>query len=168
MERSRLFWNVRDSAAEARPPRKTTAHAIGSCSVVVTSAPAVLSGEVDLRMHDTHVACQCVVARKSFLLDTECAAYLLLARIVYRVLVTGEVIGTRKYGVARLAGRGVDALTLVGSRLRIALQNSRRRHSLAEIGTSMTLTLMLLQLLRSFETLRAAMVRARVRARVST
>jgi len=109
---------------------------------------------------DTHVACQCVVARKSFLLDTECAAYLLLARIVYRVLVTGEVIGTRKYGVARLAGRGVDALTLVGSRLRIALQNSRRRHSLAEIGTSMTLTLMLLKLLWGLETLGAAMIRA--------
>jgi hypothetical protein len=48
----------------------------------------------------------------------------------------------------------------VGSRLRVSLQNSRRRHSLAEIGTSMTLTLMLLELLWGLETLGAAMIRA--------
>lgn len=127
---------------------------------MVTSTPAVLSGEVNLGMHDAHMACQCVIARESLFLDAKCAANLLLARVVYCVLVTCEVIRAGKYSVARLASRGVDALTLVGSRLRITLQNSRRRHSRAEIGTSMTLTLMLLKLLWGLETLGAAMVRA--------
>jgi hypothetical protein len=61
-------------------------------SVMVTSASAMLSGEVDLRMYNTHVACQCIVAGKGLFLDTKCAADLLLARIVDCVLVTGEII----------------------------------------------------------------------------
>jgi hypothetical protein len=47
------------------------------------------------------------------------AAYLLLARIVYRVLMSREIVGSRKDGVAGFAGRWIDALALVRSILRV-------------------------------------------------
>jgi len=38
-----------------------SAHVMETSSVVVPSTSAVLTGEIDLRMHDAHVACQCIV-----------------------------------------------------------------------------------------------------------
>jgi hypothetical protein len=72
-----------------------------------------------------HVARECVVARKRLFLDAQCAAHLLLARVVDRVLVPGQVVGPREDGVAGLAGRGVDALALVRPRLRVPFEQSR-------------------------------------------
>ena len=168
VERSRVFWNVRTRCGRGwvSAGGGQLRASLGLRSVVVTSASAMLSGKVDLGMHYAHMACQCIIARESLFLDTKCTANLLLARVVDSVLVTGQVIGPRKHGVAGFAGGRVDALTLVGSRLRVAFQNSRRRHGGAEICASMTLTLVLLEFLRSFKTLRAAMIRARIGARL--
>lgn len=78
---------------------------------MVPTAPAMFSGEVDLRMHNTlhivlawlrlvmacvvdsyHVACQCIVAGKGLLLDAQCTTDLLLAPIVNCVLVSSKVV----------------------------------------------------------------------------
>lgn len=125
---------------------------------MVTSASAMLAREINLGMHHSHVTCQCVIAGKGLLLDAESAAHLLLAGIVDRVLVTGQVVRAREDSVARLARGWVDALTLVGARLRVALKDSRRRHSGAEVCAPMALALVLLQLLRRLKALRAAMI----------
>lgn len=66
------------------------------------------------------MAGQRIVARECLLLDTQCAANLLFARVVNRVFVSGKIVGTREDGVAGLARSGVDALALVRPRLRIA------------------------------------------------
>lgn len=90
-----------------------------SISIVATTAPTMLSGEIDLRMDDTHVPRQRIIAAECLLLDAKCAADFLLAGIVNCVFMSGEVIGSREDGVARLAGGGVNALTLVWARLRV-------------------------------------------------
>jgi len=91
------------------------------CSVMVAASSSMLSGEVNLRMYNTHVPCQRIVARESLFLNAQCATDLLLACIVDRILVSGKIVRARENGVARLAGGGVDALTLVWTRLRVAL-----------------------------------------------
>jgi hypothetical protein len=107
---------------------------------MVPTTSAMLSGEVDLWMHNAlrmslarlrlvlarcvltyHVTCQCVVARKGLLFNAQCAADLLLAPVVNRVLVPSEIVRPREDGVARLSGSGVDALTLVWACLRVSL-----------------------------------------------
>lgn len=92
---------------------------------MIATTSAMLAGEVDLWMHDAHVPRQRIVAAEGLLLDAECAAHFLLARVVDGVLVARQVVGSREDGVARLAGGGVDALTLVWARLRIPLQERR-------------------------------------------
>lgn len=108
------------------------------------SAAPVLAGKIDLRMDDAlcivskaafrwnnamvrsyHVPCQCIIARERFFFDAQCAAHLLLAHVVDCVLVPGEIIGSRKDGVAWLSGGGVDALALVRARLRVPFEQSR-------------------------------------------
>jgi hypothetical protein len=81
----------------------------------------VLAREVHLRMHDTHVSRQSIVARECLLFDAKRATDFLLASVVDGVLVTGEIIRTREDRIARLAGCGVDALTLVRPRLGVAI-----------------------------------------------
>ena len=95
-----------------------------ACLITTTTRP-VLTREVNLRVHNAHVPCQCIVAREGLLLNTKCTAHLLLASIVNGVLVTGKVVWSREDRVARLARCGVDALTLVRPRLGIAIQDSR-------------------------------------------
>jgi len=93
-------------------------------SIGTTPAP-VLAREVHLRMHDTHVSRQSIVAREGLLLYAERAANFLFAGIVNGVLVTGEIIRTREDRITRLAGCRVDTLTLVRPRLGVAIQHSR-------------------------------------------
>jgi len=81
----------------------------------------MLSGEVDLRMYDAHVACQRIVAGEGLFFDAQCASNFLLSHIMNRILVSGEIVRTGKYGVARLAGCWVDTLALVRPRLRVPL-----------------------------------------------
>jgi hypothetical protein len=107
---------------------------------MVPTASAMLSGEVDLWVYNAlqmllarpclllarcvltyHVTCQCVIAREGLLFDAQCAADLLLAPVMNRVLVPSEVIRPREDGVARLPGSGVDALTLVWACLGVSL-----------------------------------------------
>ena len=89
-------------------------------SIRTTPAP-VLTRKVHLRMHDTHVSRQSIIAREGLLLYAERAADFLLAGIVNSILVTGEIIRTREDRIAGLAGCGVDALTLVRPRLGVAI-----------------------------------------------
>jgi len=111
------------SRGPARPAAviNSTRSMFGSYSVVVSTSSAVLSGKVDLWMHNAHVTCQCIVAGEGLFFHTQCAANFLLARIVDRVFVAGKIVRTGEDGVARLAGCGVDALTLVWARLGVAL-----------------------------------------------
>lgn len=61
-EGSRLFWNVRViGVGGSRQGSAASAHVTGLDSVVVPSPSAVLAGEIDLRMHNAHVACQRIV-----------------------------------------------------------------------------------------------------------
>lgn len=83
------------------------------------SSPPGLSGEINFRVHDPHVPRQRVVSRKRLLLGAQVTADFLLARIVYRVLVPGEVVRPREDGVARFARRRIDALAFVWSRLAV-------------------------------------------------
>lgn len=57
-EGSRLFWNVRViGMGGSRQGSAASAHVIETGSVVVPSTPAVLTGEIDLRMHDALQRC---------------------------------------------------------------------------------------------------------------
>jgi hypothetical protein len=124
IEHSRSFWNMRVMHVGCGPPRASANSVIQSeseSSIMVSSAPAMLSRKVHLWMHNAHVPRQCIVARKSLLLGTQCTADLLLAAVVNRVLVPGEIVRTGEHSVAWLAGCGVNALTFVRTRLRVPL-----------------------------------------------
>lgn len=57
-EDSRLFWNVRViGVGGSRLHSAASAHVIEMRSVMVPSTSAVLTGEVDLRMHDALQPC---------------------------------------------------------------------------------------------------------------
>jgi len=85
------------------------------------SAPAL--GQVDvIRVDDTQMAGEGVVPAERLLLGAQRTVHLLLAGIVDRVLVPGQIVRPREDGVARLARRWVDALALVWPRLRVALR----------------------------------------------
>lgn len=85
--------------------------------VMISSTTPVFAGEVDLRMDDSHVSGQSVIARERLLLYAKGASDFLLACIVDCVLMTREVVRSREDGVAGLASGGVDALTFVRPRL---------------------------------------------------
>ena len=132
-----------------------------------TASPAVLAREVNFGMHNAHVPRQSVAAREEFFFLAERASRLLLADVVDRILVPREIVGPREDGVARLSGPGVDALALVRPRLRVALHELGRRHSRSNAGSdvwrgSVHVALVLLQLLRRREALRAVVVSAAV------
>lgn len=119
----RIFAGVPECACHScgvcESPRSLgdSVHSIIAHSVMVPPSPSVLSRKVDLRVHNPHMPCQCIVARKSLFLNTQCTANFLLAPVVNGVFVSCQVVRTRKNGVARLPGRWVDALALVGPRL---------------------------------------------------
>jgi len=96
-----------------------------SHSIVITSALAMLTGEIYLRVDDPHMPRQRIVAAECLLLDAKRAADFLLACVVNCIFVSGEVVGPGEDGVAGLAGGGVNALTFVRTRLRAPLQERR-------------------------------------------
>jgi hypothetical protein len=117
-----------------------------SCS----SASAVLAREVDIRVADTVVARQCIRPAKRLLFCAEVAAHLLLPRIVYGILVPGQIVRPGEDCVARLARARVDAFTFVWACL--GIQECRRHASswvwfarrTQAVSLSVTLTLVLL------------------------
>ena len=50
-----------------------------------------------------------ILATESLVVGANLAAHLLAPSIVYGILMTGQVVGPREDGVARLAGGRVDA-----------------------------------------------------------
>jgi hypothetical protein len=96
--------------AGVRGARPTPSCGLGSIMVSTTSA--MLSGEIDLWVHNAlrmllarlhlvlarcvmnsyHVTCQCIVAREGLLLDAQCAPDFLLAAVMDCVLVPSEII----------------------------------------------------------------------------
>jgi len=56
------------------------------------ASPAVLPWEVNFRMHNAHVPCESVAAGKEFFFLAERASGLLLADVVDRILVPGEIV----------------------------------------------------------------------------
>lgn len=86
-----------------------------------SAAPATALGRVHvIGVADAEVPGERIVATEGFLFRAQVAAHLLLARVVDGVLVPGEVVRAREDRVARLVGRGVDALAAVRSFLRVA------------------------------------------------
>ena len=53
-----------------------------------------LAREVDLGVYNAHMPCESIIATEGLLLGTELAVYLLLARVVNRVLVSREIVRT--------------------------------------------------------------------------
>lgn len=62
------------------------------CSVVATASPAMLAGEVDVRMYDAHVAGEGIVAREGLFLLAERAPHFLLADVVDGVFMSSQVV----------------------------------------------------------------------------
>lgn len=96
-----------------------------SHSIVITSALAMLTGEIYLRVDDSHMPRQRIVAAECLLLYAKRAADFLLACVMDCIFVSGEVVRPGEDGVAGLAGGGVNALTFVRTRLRAPLQERR-------------------------------------------
>lgn len=87
---------------------------------MITSHSLALAKALDLGVHNSHVPSKRIVSREGFLLATHRASDLLLTAIVYRILVSCEIVRPREDRVAWLVGRRVDARTLVWSGLRVA------------------------------------------------
>jgi len=83
----------------------------------------MLAREIDLRMNNAHVTSERIIPRKGLLLDAQRTSHLLLARVVNGVLMTSQVVRSRKDSVAWLSGCGIDALAFVRAGLRVARQN---------------------------------------------
>jgi len=75
-----------------------------------------------IRVHHSQMSGEGIVPAERLLLGAQRTVHFLLAGIVDRVLVPGQIVRSREDGVARLARRWVDALALVWPRLRIALR----------------------------------------------
>jgi hypothetical protein len=65
----RMFAAVLECTGHAHVGERRTSAALGQlrhvtslCSVMVTASSSMLSGEIDLRMYNAHVACQRIVA----------------------------------------------------------------------------------------------------------
>jgi hypothetical protein len=91
----------------------------------------------------------------------------LLADVVDRVFVSSEIIGTSEDGVARLARCRIGSLTLVGTCLRVSFHKfgggHARAHSRGDVGgSSVNITLVLLEFLWINKALSATAVRAAV------
>lgn len=74
------------------------------------------------RMHHSQMSGERIVSAESLLLRTEGTMHLLLARIVNRVFVPGEVVGPGEDSVTGLTGGGIYSLALVWASLGIALR----------------------------------------------
>jgi len=96
-----------------------------SHSIVVTSAPAMLTGEINFRVYNAHMPRQRIVTAERLLLDTKRTTDFLLAYVVNCIFMSGEVVRPGEDGVAGLARGGVDALAFVWTRLRVPLQERR-------------------------------------------
>jgi hypothetical protein len=137
----------------------------------------MLAGEIDIGMYNAHVSSEGIRARECLLFLTQCAPDFLLARIMNRILVTRQIVGSREYGVARLARRRVGPLALVRPGLTVPLLQRLRRHAAADARSwdarrlrhmvlTMCLSLVPLQFLRSLKSLGAAVVSASVGASI--
>ena len=82
-----------------------------ACLHSLVSAPALREVDV-IRVDDTQMAGEGVVPAERLLLGAQRTVHLLLAGIVDRVLVPGQIVRSREDRVARLARRGVDSLAL--------------------------------------------------------
>ena len=76
-----------------------------------------LAVRVSFRVHNTHVSCESVVARECLLFAAVRASDFHLAVVVDGVLVPCQVVRSGEDGVARLAGRRIDAGAFVRPRL---------------------------------------------------
>jgi hypothetical protein len=81
--------------------------------VVVPSSFAMLARKVNLGMDDAHVAGQSIIAREGLFLNAQCTANFLLAHVVNRVFVSGEIVRPREHDVSWLAGGRIPPLALV-------------------------------------------------------
>ena len=102
-------------------------------------------------MHDAHVPCEGVVARERLLFRAQVAAYLLLLRVVDRVLVSREIVGAGEDRVARLACGRIDPLALVGASLGVPHQAIAHQGVRPWSGLAVSLTLVFLQFGWRFE-----------------
>jgi hypothetical protein len=80
---------------------------------LVATASPMPAGKLDLRMAHTIVPRESIGATKCLLVGAEITTHLLLPCIVYRVLVTSEVVGSREDSIARFPGARIDAITPV-------------------------------------------------------
>lgn len=58
-----------------------------------TTASTMLARKVDLGVHDAQMASERIITRERLLLDAQRAPHFLLARIVNRIFVPGEIVG---------------------------------------------------------------------------
>ena len=79
----------------------------------------MLADPIHVGVYNTHVSSQGVITREGLFFRAQVAPYLELARIVDRVLMTCQVVRPREDRVARLAGRWIDAVTAMGTGLRV-------------------------------------------------
>jgi hypothetical protein len=140
-------------------------------SVACTASSTMLAREINIRMNDTHVPGESVAPGEGLLLVAKRTPDFLLADVVDRVFVSSEIIRTSENGVARLPRRRIGSLTLVRACLRVSLHEfgsgHARAHTRGDVGgSSVNITLVLLELLRIDETLSTAMVRTAVCAGV--
>lgn len=77
-------------------------------------------------MHDAHVTSKSVVPAEGLLLGTQMTPNLLLTIVMYSIFMPREVVAAAEDRVARLAGAGIDLLTLMWPRLIIARDIVRR------------------------------------------
>ena len=96
---------------------------MGLALAALGPSSAVLAMEFDIRMAHTVVSSEGVGAAKRLLVRAQIAPYLLLPRVVNRVLVPGEVIGPREDGIAWLSRARVDTVAPV--RTGLAIEKSR-------------------------------------------
>jgi len=77
------------------------------------------AGELNLRVTHTIVPRESIGAAERLLVGAEIATHLLLPCIVYSILVTGEVVGSREDSTAWFPGAWIDAIALVGAGLAV-------------------------------------------------
>ena len=85
----------------------------------MNATPAVFARKFDIWMTHSVVPGECIRSAEGLFLGAEAASDLLLASIVYRVFVAGEIVRPRKHGVAWLSGAWIDPVALVRSGLAI-------------------------------------------------
>lgn len=80
----------------------------------------LLTHPVHVRMYNAHVSSKRIVTGEGLFFRTQMAPDLLLPCIVYRVFVSGKVVGSGKDRIARLARARVDTVASVRACLRVS------------------------------------------------